>query len=289
MVGNKEGDRDQANAAKTNDHTPVPRIEQGTGQHAENKAEACQQEARHQVRIRTIALRRRCERRKRTFKFLVESLAALATVGIVFLTGVYVYYSSKQWQAMRNQNQILQKQIDLTVREFKATEAPDLMFGDNSGTTINIAKNIPNWASIWVFFRNVGRSTAARTFLQIHPVIVERGTQSKPFTLTYPTEMDLELNGKEIGPSSSGSGHLEIPLRSFQTVEQKRASLKVFVRLVYQDAFGSQCVGFEAMYQGADCGFIVERTVRTESQLDPICGKALPISVSWFAPWPQCP
>src|SRR5277367_3234005 len=109
MIGDDPSGRDSRDTAQQGQQTPVPSItEQGAAQGAESDTR--QHESERQQRIAAIARRRRCERHWQNVKFFIECLAALATVVIMFLTGVYVQYSDKQWQVMSSQATIITTQ-----------------------------------------------------------------------------------------------------------------------------------------------------------------------------------
>jgi hypothetical protein len=125
VVDDDPGQHNQTDAPKYNNQTTVPSVQQEVGQ-AKNDTARHQEKTARQIYIRAIAIRRHRERRKRTFKFWIESVAALATVGIVCLTGAYVHYSSKQWQTMRDTltYQIEQTRARLVVEELNISDFP---------------------------------------------------------------------------------------------------------------------------------------------------------------------
>jgi hypothetical protein len=156
MVGNDPSGRDDRDTAQQGQYTPVPSIaEQGTAQGAE--ADSRQHESERQQRITAIARRRQCERRWQNAKFFIECLAALATVVIMFLTGVYVHYSDKQWQVMSYQATVMATQSADLKRQIDDAEAVERA----SVVILNLRiEGFPKHPVIKFTLKNVGQTTA---------------------------------------------------------------------------------------------------------------------------------
>jgi hypothetical protein len=99
MVNDGRSGQYQRNAYQRTENHPIPPINQPTADQ-QHRSGADQQETTRHLRVRIIAKRRHCIRRKRAITFWIQSLAGCATIAIAGLTAAYVHYSDKQWRVM---------------------------------------------------------------------------------------------------------------------------------------------------------------------------------------------
>lgn len=161
MKGMVDDEPRKCNPRETHEQTPLPSTLQPTAQ-AEHNPSANQQETARHMRVRAIAKRRRSERRKRTLKFWIELVAALATVAIAALTYAYVHYSSKQWQTMRQELEISERPwISVAPVQFSG-----LTFDNNGGRF-----------TIRLLIKNTGHSPATHVQLQAKLIPIKFGQE----------------------------------------------------------------------------------------------------------------
>jgi hypothetical protein len=131
----------------------------------------------------TVAARRRRERRKESFKFYIECLAALATVSIAGFTAFYVHYSNEQWQTMQRQgaNSEAAQRADLIIEDFRVENFPT-------------APNVIPYATFTV--RNAGNTVA-------NEISVATSARIQTRTNMKQSGRAFETNAK-LAPSPSG-------------------------------------------------------------------------------------
>jgi hypothetical protein len=120
VVSDEPAKGHQSEADQANQQADVPAVAEKPGQ-GQEQAAAGQHERERYERIAKIAARRRRDRRWQNLKFLVECVAALATVAIAVSTYSYVNYSAKQWQTMERAQRphVALGRRDGVVAEFK--------------------------------------------------------------------------------------------------------------------------------------------------------------------------
>ena len=125
MVDDEPSHTKERESNQTANEHQVPAVAQ-PAPHQEQETCTDQQETKRHLRIRTIAKRRRSIRRKTTVAFYVQVIGASATLAIAVLTGFYVHYSNKQWQAMLTANEQTKTALHVSQRAYVTSGMPML-------------------------------------------------------------------------------------------------------------------------------------------------------------------
>jgi type II secretory pathway pseudopilin PulG len=205
-----------------------------------------QKEAERKKRVAQIARHRRYARKRSYIKPIIESLAALATVGILIFTIVYSHYAGIQAAAAKNASQAAATQAAIADESMRISQRPYVAVGKPQGPIAEWEfDNNREPTTLRVYFQNPGNTPAFRFWVD---TVVSRGDfDPRSFMHIMPPPNPREHRNYAPGDVISARGTYSYTVSDFgkkEIVEARRKFpkyLTVMGNFEYMNIFGEYC------------------------------------------------